>query len=101
MPSLYEPCGLGQMMAMRYGTIPVVRNTGGLSDTVNSNLGFKFNDFSSTHFSLALKKALNLYYNNKVGWNRMIQNGMKEDFSWNKSAKKYLEMYNIIKEEKK
>ena len=93
MPSRFEPCGLGQMIAMRYGTVPVVRNTGGLSDTVNGSLGFKFNDFSEEALYKTLKKALNIYYNKPTGWKKMQKKGMRKDFSWDKSAREYLKLY--------
>lgn len=93
MPSRYEPCGLGQMIAMRYGTIPVVRATGGLVDTVNSRLGFSFKNVDSGEFYGALEKALEVYYENKSLWRAMQKNGMKSDFSWKKSAGEYLGLY--------
>lgn len=93
MPSRYEPCGLGQMIAMRYGTVPVVRATGGLVDTVNSRLGFSFKNVESREFYGALEKALDVYYENKSLWRAMQKNGMKSDFSWRKSAGEYLRLY--------
>ena len=96
MPSRFEPCGLGQMIAMRYGTVPVVRKTGGLSDTVNTKLGFSFKEAKPESFFRALKKAINTYYNNPEKWNEIMINGMKKDFSWDKSAKDYIKLYKKI-----
>jgi len=93
MPSRYEPCGLGQMIAMRYGTIPVVRATGGLADTVDDKTGFSFNKFSKQEFFNTLKQALDVYYDNPKKWYKMQENCMKKDFSWNKSAKEYIKLY--------
>jgi starch synthase len=93
MPSRFEPCGLGQMIAMRYGTIPLVRATGGLADTVDKKVGFSFSDFSSYAFIKTLEQALNTYYKKPEKWKKMQKNGMKKDFSWNKSAKEYLKLY--------
>jgi starch synthase len=99
MPSKYEPCGLNQMYSLKYGTVPIVRKTGGLADTVrdvdefgeNGN-GFTFTDFDSSQFLYAIERALS-YFENKEKWKRIVQVGMNEDFSWNKSAKKYIEIY--------
>lgn len=91
-PSRYEPCGLTQMIAMRYGTIPVVRATGGLADTVNNNVGFTFKDFSSAGLRQSLSRAVETYFKPDQ-WKRMQLNSMKKDFSWNRSAKKYLILY--------
>jgi len=93
MPSRFEPCGLGQMIAMRYGTIPVVRQIGGLADTVNSKLGFTFKEFSSPALYKILKRALKIYYEQPKKWHQLQTNGMKKDFSWDKSAKEYLKLY--------
>jgi starch synthase len=93
MASRFEPCGLGQMIAMRYGTIPVVRATGGLKDTVTEDLGFSFKNVSKTEFWLTLKKALDVYYENPDKWQEMVKKVMKEDFSWDKSAKEYVKIY--------
>jgi starch synthase len=93
MPSRFEPCGLGQMMAMRYGAVPVVRDTGGLADTVNSQTGFKFKDFSSEALNAALKKAINTYNNQPSKWLLLQKNAMKADFSWKRSAGEYMKLY--------
>jgi starch synthase len=78
---------------MRYGTIPVVRATGGLADTVDNKTGFSFNKFSKQEFFNTLKQALDVYYDNPKKWRKMQENCMKKDFSWNKSAKEYIKLY--------
>ncbi|MFA5051417.1 MAG: glycogen/starch synthase, partial [Patescibacteria group bacterium] len=110
MPSKFEPCGLCQMIAMRYGTIPIVRATGGLRDTVknvklNNDLldlnkrvigdGFSFSDYNSQKFLVAIKRALNFYQNKKI-WRKIQINAMNQNFSWHQSAKKYLKLYNKL-----
>ena len=98
MPSKFEPCGLSQIMAMRYGTVPVVRKTGGLIDTVNDFFenskgnGFLFDEYSSASLFNVLKKAVDLF-ENKLIWNKVVFNAMNSDFSWSKSAQKYIELY--------
>lgn len=97
MPSRYEPCGLNQMYSLNYGTVPIVRNVGGLADTVTDadmpdGNGIKFNEFSSEKFELAFERALKIY-EDKIIMNKLISNGMSADFSWNKSAKEYIELY--------
>lgn len=96
MPSRFEPCGLGQMIAMRYGSIPVVRSTGGLADTVDSSVGFKFKNFEAKTFEAALKKAIKVYVEDKKKWKSMVKNAMKRDFSWKRSAGEYLELYQKV-----
>jgi starch synthase len=93
MPSRFEPCGLGQMIAMRYGTIPVVRATGGLADTVTEKLGFSFFKFSSQAFYNALLDVLQTYHEEPEKWLKMKENCMKADFSWDKSAEEYIKLY--------
>ena len=92
-PSRFEPCGLTQMVAMRYGAVPMVRETGGLKDTVNSNVGFTFKKFDSAEFYKTLEKALTIYYYKPKIWRQLQLNDMKQDFSWDKSAKEYLKLY--------
>ncbi len=102
MPSRFEPCGLGQLTAMRYGTVPIVRKTGGLADTVIklksqiSNLktadGFMFDEYSNIAMLEAIDIALNVYQDKKI-WKQLVINGMRRDSSWDASAKKYLELY--------
>jgi len=99
MPSLWEPCGLGQMIAMRYGALPVVRNTGGLADTVqnlSSNLGqgtgFVFSEYSAKALAFALKKAAEAF-NDKAAWQRAVRRVMGLDFSWRVPAQRYQALY--------
>ena len=101
-PSLYEPCGLTQMYALKYGTVPIVRATGGLDDTIKpfdpakkSGNGFKFGPYKAEALLGAVEEALTLF-RNKEAWKTLIQNGMKEDFSWDRSARKYLEIYQAL-----
>jgi starch synthase len=99
MPSRYEPCGLNQMYSLKYGTIPVVRATGGLDDTIKEfdiktgkGNGFKFVEYSSGALVTAMKKALEVYRNREF-WIKLVKNGMSEDFSWEKSARTYENIY--------
>ena len=97
MPSKMEPCGLSQMIAMRYGNIPVVREVGGLADsvkdcTLGDGSGFTFRDFTSDALKTALNNAINRYYD-KENWEKLIQHDMNLDFSWDASARKYIELY--------
>jgi len=101
MPSKYEPCGYNQLYSLSYGTIPVVRNTGGLSDTIiNYNkpegTGFKFDKYDAKDFLNTIKIALNIYRTNKQKWHNMIRTCMAQDFSWKASAKKYMELYKSV-----
>lgn len=93
MPSLFEPCGLGQMIAARYGTIPVVRRVGGLRDSINSQLGFSFKGFSEKDLLFCLGKAVKTYKKDKKNWLKLQKNCFTKDFSWSESAKKYLSLY--------
>jgi starch synthase len=100
MPSRFEPCGLGQLISLRYGTIPIVRETGGLSDTIidyNSDAkkgnGFSFKEYSSRQLLDAIKRCLDLYNNYPQEWISLIKTGMKSDFSWHKQAEKYINLY--------
>lgn len=106
MPSRYEPCGLGQMIAMRYGTLPVARETGGLADTIsdyqpltNKGTGFLFADHTSSSLINCLKTAFTVY-TVKNKWNKLRRNAMDINFSWNASAKKYIELYRFISSKK-
>jgi starch synthase len=106
-PSLYEPCGLTQMYALKYGTVPIVRATGGLDDTIspfdparNNGNGFKFGPYKAEALLGAIKEALTLF-RNKETWRTLVQNGMKEDFSWDRSARRYLEIYQTLIRNKK
>ncbi len=94
MPSLFEPCGLGQLIAMRYGSVPVVRATGGLADTVQDGVtGFSFYDYNSDAFWHALSRAIYVYNVDKPRWQQIQQNGMTADFSWPRSAQSYDQLY--------
>jgi starch synthase len=94
MPSRFEPCGLGQMIAMRYGAVPVVRATGGLADTVHDGVtGFSFGDYSSDAFWDALRRALNTYRDDVPGWKAIQHAAMEADFSWTASARGYHELF--------
>lgn len=102
MPSRYEPCGLNQMYSLVYGTVPVVRQTGGLADTVKKynektgeGNGFVFKDYKTTSLIKELKRSLKVFEDQKT-WFKIIKNGMKLDFSWNSSAKKYVDLYKKI-----
>jgi len=99
MPSRYEPCGLNQMYSLKYGTIPVVRATGGLDDTIlefdpetGEGNGFKFEEYSSGELVKAVKRA-RWMYEDKDHWQKIVSNAMSEDFSWGRSAKKYMDLY--------
>ena len=103
-PSRYEPCGLTQMYALKYGTVPVVRATGGLDDTINhfdaeagTGNGFKFSRYESKAFYASIQEAVSLFQNAKL-WKRIVANGMRADFSWDRSAQMYLELYRSVME---
>src|SRR5699024_9826884 len=103
MPSAFEPCGLSQMISMRYGTLPIVHEIGGLKDTVTpfnpvkgQGTGFGFQEFTSYQLMECLKKAIELYHDSPVTWQNMIHQAMIEDFSWNNSCSKYLDLYRSI-----
>ena len=103
MPSLFEPCGLSQMMAMRYGTLPIVRETGGLKDTVepyneyeNKGTGFSFADYNAHDMLHVIKYANDVFKNHKDRWQEMMVRAMQEDFSWNASARKYEKLYDKL-----
>ena len=100
MPSKSEPCGLSQMNAMRYGTVPVVHATGGLRDTVpgadesgQTGLGFTFQSYNAEDFLGAIKRCLQLYRGNPEGFARMVERDMRQDFSWDKPAQRYMELF--------
>ena len=108
MPSLFEPCGLGQMMAMRYGTLPIVRETGGLKDTVeayneyeNTGTGFSFSNYNAHEMLFVLRYAQNIYKENRSRWNEIVQRAMQKDFSWGASAKSYETLYDKVTEDSK
>ncbi|MFO7815636.1 MAG: glycogen synthase GlgA [Halanaerobiales bacterium] len=102
MPSRFEPCGLGQLISMRYGTVPIVKETGGLKDTVlpyneyeDTGYGFSFGDYNAHDMLHTIKRALSFYHQKEV-WSKLVKRVMEQDFSWNKAAKKYEELYNKI-----
>ena len=103
MPSLFEPCGLSQLIALRYGSVPIVRETGGLKDTVepyneyeNTGTGFSFTNYNAHEMMKIVRYAEGVYYDAKRRWNQMVERGMNMDFSWNASARKYEEMYDSL-----
>lgn len=95
MPSKYEPCGLGQLISLKYGSIPLVFKTGGLADTVSSNNGFIFDEYSSKTLLLTIKKAITKYKNKKA-WSALVKKAIQYDFSWDAAAEKYLELYTRV-----
>ncbi len=97
MPSEYEPCGLNQIYSMRYGTVPIVRATGGLDDTIDKDTGFKFHDYTGTALFEAIRAAL-AAYNDPAKWKEMMLAGMRKDFSWNASAVEYSALYRRLAE---
>lgn len=103
MPSQFEPCGLAQMMAMRYGTLPIVRETGGLKDTVKGYWdygaeanGFSFKDFDDNALRTTVDSTLDMWYNDRDTWNKLVDNAMSADFGWENSAEKYRELYRSL-----
>ena len=105
MPSLFEPCGISQMIALRYGTIPIVRETGGLSDTIHpynvytkQGNGFSFRNYSYNDMAHVIDYALEQYHNKEV-WNILFKNALKSNFSWNQSAKSYAKLYCLLTSE--
>ena len=117
MPSLFEPCGLSQLMALRYGTLPIVRETGGLKDTVqpivretgglrdtvepyneyeSTGTGFSFSNYNAHEMLAAIRYAERIYYDKRREWNKIIDRAMAKDFSWHVSAEKYQEMYDWL-----
>ncbi len=107
-PSAYEPCGLTQMIAMKYGTVPIVRNTGGLASTVfdadyaskpyHERNGYVFNDFNNEGLESALHRAIGMWYSYPQYFRELMSNGMRYDYSWNYPGGHYLNIYNYIKE---
>lgn len=100
MPSKFEPCGLSQIIAMRYGTLPIVRETGGLKDTVipyngftGEGTGFSFSNFNGDEMGDAVFRAARLFWDNRNAWNQLVTQAMSQDFSWTRSADKYLDLY--------
>lgn len=106
-PSAFEPCGLTQLIAMRYGTVPVVRSTGGLADTVcdanhgskpyHERTGYTFNDFNNEGLESALRRAIGMWSHYPKHWRELMENGMRQDFSWNRPGQDYLNIYEHIR----
>jgi starch synthase len=103
MPSRFEPCGLGQLIALKYGTVPIVRKTGGLADTIENlsldgkkGTGFVFENYLTEDLLATVRRALETYHQPKI-WKGLVQRGMLQDFSWDASAQKYLELYRQIR----
>jgi starch synthase len=104
MPSLYEPCGLNQMYSLKYGTVPVVRETGGLADSVqmispstSSGTGILFRDYSADGLRWAMNTALDLYTNKRF-WRKIVHNGMAMDFSWQQQGERYVDLFRRLSE---
>lgn len=100
MPSLYEPCGLSQLISLRYGTVPIVRETGGLNDTVHSyneetteGNGFSFTNYNAHDMLHTLRRAISYYRQDKDVWRQLMVSGMTGDYSWENSARRYAELY--------
>ena len=107
MPSHYEPCGLNQIYSLRYGTVPVVRATGGLDDTVEQfdpralkGTGFKFREYSGEAMLDSLKSAITLYRDDPDAWRVVMRNGMAQDYSWMNSAREYVKVYDRARQVK-
>ena len=105
MPSKFEPCGLNQMYSLMYGTVPIARKTGGLADTVQpynskngTGNGFLFEKYTATDMLGAIKKAVKLYSGDKDTWQSIMKSGMKSNFTWLNSTKKYVELYKKLTE---
>lgn len=103
MPSLFEPCGLSQLMSLRFGTIPIVRETGGLKDTVEpynefekTGTGFSFKNYNAHEMMSVVRYAEQIYYDKKRDWNKIVERAMEKDFSWNHSARQYADLYNRL-----
>ena len=103
MPSLFEPCGLSQLMSLRYGTVPIVRETGGLKDTVEpyneyegTGTGFSFRNYNAHEMLATIRYAEKIFYDNKRDWNKIVDRAMAADFSWDASAAQYKEMYDWL-----
>jgi len=100
MPSRYEPCGLNQIYSLKYGTVPIVRATGGLDDTIESfngqsGTGFKFSEYTGGALRRVIAEAIAAYRRPEL-WRRLVSNGMHKDFSWGRSAEQYLEIYRTL-----
>ena len=103
MPSLFEPCGLSLLISLRYGTVPIVRETGGLKDTVapyneyeNLGTGLSFANYNAHEMLGSVRYAMSIYYNKRREWNKIIDRAMAKDYSWSTSAAKYQELYDWL-----
>ena len=103
MPSLFEPCGLSQLMSLRYGTLPIVRETGGLKDTVEpynqytgQGTGFSFTNYNAHDMLHVIELAKEVYQEHREAWEALSDRAMRQDFSWKKSAKEYEELYHEL-----
>ena len=103
MPSLFEPCGLTQLISLRYGTVPIVRETGGLKDTVEpynefegTGTGFSFKNYNGDEMLNVINYSKKIYYDRRDEWDKIVQRGMEKDWSWNNSAKQYEGMYSWL-----
>ncbi len=103
MPSLFEPCGLSQLIALRYGTVPIVRETGGLKDTVvpynqydGTGTGFSFANYNAQEMMDILRYAKQVFFAHKSQWDHIVEQGMQMDFSWRSSAKQYQKLYDDL-----
>ena len=103
MPSRFEPCGLTQLIALRYGTVPIVRETGGLKDTVepyneyeDKGTGFTFANYNADEMLKIINYAKKVYFERRPAWNNIAMRGMKKDYSWNRSARIYEDLYNRL-----
>ena len=108
MPSKFEPCGLGQLIALKYGTLPIVRETGGLVDTVHpyneftgEGNGFSFQHFNAHDMMYVIRYALKVYYQKQEAWNHLVLSAMANDYSWSVSAKAYRKIYSSLMKGKK
>jgi len=104
MPSKYEPCGLNQIYSLKYGTVPIVRATGGLDDTIESwdsrtgkGTGFRFSEYSGEALLLTIRDALRAF-RDQTSWQALMRNGMMKDFSWNASARDYVRVYERVRQ---
>ena len=103
MPSRFEPCGLSQLISLKYGTLPIVRETGGLKDTIapyneytGEGNGFSFTNYNAEDMLNVIYYAMDIYYNRKQEWRKIVRNAMKCDYSWNVSADKYIALYEEV-----
>jgi starch synthase len=108
MPSRFEPCGLGQLISLKYGTIPIVRSVGGLADTIHefdadtkTGNGFVFQKYSANEFLEAVERCLLVYNQKKDAWDYLVKSAISSDYSWDKQAEKYVDLFNVAVDKKK